>query len=202
MSSIKLSAQKVKDASSLKKIAEAWKECAVNRGMVFYSSDNVTSVKDQLAGVGIDIDAFISSNDKYATRPDQSWMDVNNFMILQDVIWSYCFMIALPASVPLDTTPFAFTRGLNKNGLWDEKAGLYGSKGGYVVYCDGHIVWFDGSRPAKFLKWDKSGYSNDIRQAIPSSTWITCAHDFNQVRAEYWGENAKAIISAAGTGGS
>jgi hypothetical protein len=32
MSSIKLSAQKIKDVSNLQKIAEAWRECVINRG--------------------------------------------------------------------------------------------------------------------------------------------------------------------------
>jgi hypothetical protein len=39
MSAIKLSAQKVKDQSNLQKIAEAWKECAVNRGWEIDSFD-------------------------------------------------------------------------------------------------------------------------------------------------------------------
>ncbi|MDR0740496.1 MAG: hypothetical protein LBF34_02180 [Puniceicoccales bacterium] len=71
----------------------------------------------------------------------------------------------------------------------------------WSFYADGHTVWFDGGKPARFLKWDQSGYTSDIREAISSDAWITCVHDFNQVRAEYWGENAKAIISSAGKGG-
>jgi prepilin-type processing-associated H-X9-DG protein len=110
-------------------------------------------------------------------------------------------ILNLPSHVPLNTTPLGFTRGLNKNGKWDEPSGLYGSKGGYVVYADGHVTWFEGDKPAKFLKWDQSGYTSDIRQTVPSSTWITCTNDINKVKAAYKGENALAIICHAGTGG-
>jgi prepilin-type processing-associated H-X9-DG protein len=81
--------------------------------------------------------------------------------------------------VPLDITPLAFTRGLKTDGTWDETAGLYGSKGGYVVFCDGHVTWYDGSKPAKFLKWDKSGYTSDIREVMRGigleGLYISCA---------------------------
>jgi prepilin-type processing-associated H-X9-DG protein len=177
MGAINLSAQKLRDASSLKTIAAAWKECVINRGRVIVPYENVTSFRDQLAETEdkalVDPYIYISSNDKYATEPDIHWASIDNLMIVQDCIFSYCFVTGLPASVPLATTPLGFTRGLNKNGLWDEKAGLYGSKGGYVVYCDGHVTWFDGSRPAKFLKWDQLGYTSDIRETVPTGAIIT-----------------------------
>jgi hypothetical protein len=76
----------------------------------------------------------------------------------------------------MDTTPLAFTRGLKPDGTWDEKYGVYGNKGGYVVYCDGHTTWFDGSKPAKFLKWDRSGYTNNIFETIPNTATIGCGN--------------------------
>ncbi|MDR2813017.1 MAG: hypothetical protein LBB05_04530, partial [Puniceicoccales bacterium] len=100
---------------------------------------------------------------------------------------------------PLETTPFGFTRGLREDGKWDEKAGLYGSKGGYVIYCDGHVTWFDGSKPAKFLKWDQSGYTNDIREAVPSSSWITCGNP--GTKTNYKSDGKLVILYHAGTGG-
>jgi hypothetical protein len=111
-------------------------------------------------------------------------------------------MCNLSGNVPLDTTPLAFTRGLNRNGLWDEKAGLYGLKGGYAVYCNGHIICFDGSKPARFLKWDKTGYTSDIRQTIPTGTIISCTHAKPMLNVAYSGENALAIIHTTGTGGN
>jgi hypothetical protein len=213
MSSIKLSAQKVKDVSNLQKIAEAWRECVINRGWTFGEGDGgdfwaLESV-ERLAGVDKssvsdmvlnDPYVWISSGDKYASKiikdticrfdsgtgkvvityPDlrnSCFSNVSNSFFSGYFVLSYCFIAHGPISnVPLDTTPLAFTRGLCSDGTWDEQAGLYGSKGGYVVYCDGHVVWFDGSKPAKFLKWDQSGYTSDIHYAVPLKSEITCGH--------------------------
>jgi prepilin-type processing-associated H-X9-DG protein len=61
---------------------------------------------------------------------------------------------------------------LKTNGKWHSKYGLYGDKGGYVAFWDGHVTWYDGSKPAQFLKWDQSGYTNNIQEAVPTSAFI------------------------------
>jgi prepilin-type processing-associated H-X9-DG protein len=111
---------------------------------------------------------------------------------------SYCFVANLPSYAPLDTTPLAFTRGLREDGKWDEKAGLYGSKGCYVLYCDGHETWFDGDKSARFLKWDQSGYTSDIRETVPSNTFITCGN--GNVKTNYTSDGKLVILRHAGTG--
>jgi type II secretory pathway pseudopilin PulG len=233
MSAIKVSAQKVRDVSNLKKIAEAWRECVINRGREIDSCDwigrpgYVSLVMERLAGCDAsnsgpsdmilnDPYVYISSGDKYAakitkdviclfdgTRVHESggwYTGVSNFMSNGNFFIGYCLISGLSGNVPLNTTPFAFTRGLCADGTWDEKAGLYGSKGGYVVYCDGHTIWFDGSKPAKFLKWDQLGYTNDIRGAIPSHAWITCGNP--GINTNYRNSNNQLVIlSSAGTGG-
>ncbi|MDR1591127.1 MAG: hypothetical protein LBR92_04020 [Puniceicoccales bacterium] len=115
---------------------------------------------------------------------------VNNSLFDAIYVLSYCFIAFGPVSnIPLNTTPLAFTRGLCTDGKWDEKAGLYGSKGGYVVYCDGHVTWFDGNNPARFLKWNQSGYTSDIRYAVPTNAEMTCSSG-----NVYKGDNEKLII--------
>jgi prepilin-type N-terminal cleavage/methylation domain-containing protein len=228
MSSIKLSAQKVKDVSHLQKIAEAWRECAINRGFNMAVPNNaMTTFVERLAGIDRtsasdmvlnDANLYISPGDKYAsklrhevvTRFDgnmvsytDAFIPALNFMHsgpYNGQRISYCLIANLPSTAPLDTTPFGFTRGLRIDGKWDEKAGLYGSKGGYVVYCDGHVVWFDGSRPAKFLKWDKSGYTSDIRYAVPNAAWITCGNE--GTKTDYTSDGQLVLLYHAGTGGS
>jgi Tfp pilus assembly major pilin PilA len=233
MSSIKLSAQKVKDVSNLKAIAAAWRECAINRGWTFGQSDGgdfwVMESIEQLAGkdrnsasdiVFNDPYIWISPGDKHASKivkdticyfdsnegkivaVGNRWSgglpfsNVNNSLFEGDYVLSYCFIAYGPNSnVPLETTPLAFTRGLCTDGTWDEQAGLYGSKGGYVVFCDGHITWFDGSRPAKFLRWDQSGYTSDIRYAVPLNSEITYGHS-----DIYKGNNTKLITWDYGKG--
>jgi hypothetical protein len=158
---------------------------------------------------------YVSPGDKYASKVMKEalsfmsggtlcfvggwWGATNNFMVSDDCFFSYCLITGLPAYVPLDTTPLGFTRGLREDGKWDEKAGLYGSKGGYVVYCDGHTVWFDGNKPAKFLKWDQSGYTSDIRNAVPSSAFITCGNV--GTKTDYTSDGQLVILYHAGTGG-
>ncbi|MDR2371705.1 MAG: type II secretion system GspH family protein [Puniceicoccales bacterium] len=149
---------------------------------------------------------WISTGDKYARKiatesicrfdpgsgkvvANSGWYVGVNNDLFSGASFSYCFIAHGPISnVPLETTPLAFTRGLCTDGTWDEKAGLYGSKGGYVVFCDGHVTWFDGSRPARFLKWDQSGYTSDIREAVPFNSEITCGH-----QGMYEGNNTKLI---------
>jgi hypothetical protein len=158
MSSIKLSAQKVKDVSNLQKIAEAWRECAINRGWTFGTGEiDMTPFVEQLAGRGRtstsdmvlnDVNVYISPGDKYAskrryeilTRLDggtitctDTFEDTSSLMNSSSPNSkriSYCLVANLPSFVPLDTTPFAFTRGLREDGKWDGLYGLYGSKGG------------------------------------------------------------------------
>ncbi|MDR2200903.1 MAG: prepilin-type N-terminal cleavage/methylation domain-containing protein [Puniceicoccales bacterium] len=165
---------------------------------------------------------YISPGDKYASKVEKeaicymgnngtiepytdpyTFERIQNFMIdpgsSYGALFSYCLISVLPANVPLDTTPFGFTRGLKVNGKWDEKAGLYGSSGGYVIYCDGHVVWFDGSKPAKFLKWDKSGYTNNIRQAVPNNVLLSCSGDGGYCESD---DGIEVIISDSGTGES
>ncbi|MDR1590579.1 MAG: prepilin-type N-terminal cleavage/methylation domain-containing protein [Puniceicoccales bacterium] len=231
MSAIKLSAQKVKDQSNLQKIAEAWRECVINRGWVIDGKEpggeqRISVFADQLGGRGKtsasdivlnDPYVYVSPGDKYASKivresvsqfvdGEVTWTGlcsgegiVTNFMIYDGYILSYCLVMNLPAYAPLNTTPFGFTRGLREDGKWDEKAGLYGSKGGYVVFCDGHISWFDGSKPAKFLKWNGQGYTNDIREAVPNSAFITCGND--GVETDYRSDGQLVILYHDGTGG-
>jgi hypothetical protein len=92
---------------------------------------------------------WISTGDKYASKVQNEviskmvgtsiqwanpWSGVSNFMVSGGHLFSYCFVCKLSSNIPLDTTPLWFSRGLTKQGLWDEKSGLYGSKGGYVVF--------------------------------------------------------------------
>ena len=111
---------------------------------------------------------------------------------------SYCTISGLYASVPPTTTPIGFTRGLMTNGKWHSKYGLYGSEGGYVVFADGHVRWFDGKRAARFLKWDQSGYTSDIREAVPNNTFISSGFF---MRTDIQEDGALLIIFHFGTGG-
>jgi len=85
--------------------------------------------------------------------------------------FSFCVILGLEGNVP-DNTPIAFTRGLKSNGLWDDEIGVYGSSGGYIAFANGSVKWFDGKRAIRLLKWDQSGHTSDIREALPNSAYI------------------------------
>ncbi|MDR2372419.1 MAG: type II secretion system GspH family protein [Puniceicoccales bacterium] len=168
-----------------------------------------------------DPNVYISPNDKYASKVLKEYIvrgvgmsegceikectqwSISSATDLKSVnppwqaIFSYCTIGNLDGSVPLATTPLAFTRGLKSDGTWDEKYGLYGSKGGYVVFCDGHITWFDGSKPTKFLHWNGEEYTTDIRKAVPNVAKIGNGGVIGTVGAQY----SNLIIWGNGTGG-
>jgi prepilin-type processing-associated H-X9-DG protein len=234
MSSIKLSAKKLKDVSNLQAIAKGWKTYTVdnNFGIIPYR-DIYTSFGfvHCLSGGGLDHSGwqgqercilndpyvYISSGDKYAAKVVGEAIsgpggDANAYLepyvrIKNDITprmgtipLSYCLISGLSASVPLATTPVAFTRGLKANGKWHSKYGLYGDKGGYIVFCDGHVTWFDGSRSAKFLHWNGQEYTTDIRNAIPNSAFISSGSEMNSTITD-GNDDSLLLINHAGTGG-
>jgi type II secretory pathway pseudopilin PulG len=169
--------------------------CILNDSYVYVSpGDRYASkvLKEAISSPAGNADAYL-----------ESYVRVKNDITISGdaVPLSYCLISGLSASVPLATTPLGFTRGLRKDGKWDERVGLYGSKGGYVVFCDGHTTWLDGSKPARFLKWDRSGYTSDIREAVPSSAFISCGNE--TVKSDYKSDGSDeklVILHHAGTG--
>jgi prepilin-type processing-associated H-X9-DG protein len=177
-------------------VERGWQTTGATNGTIY-----VTYFIEQLAGAGKtslgdilfnDPYVVISSADKYACKIVNKSIcvfkngQVNKagaygvgpsnipFIKRSTYMISFCFVVNLPKDVPLDTTPLGCTRGLRADGKWDETSGIYGSKGGHILFADGHVKWFDGDKPVMFLKWDQSGYTTDIRKAIPPGTWITC----------------------------
>jgi prepilin-type processing-associated H-X9-DG protein len=180
--------------------------------MIQLACKNASNISDMVLN---DPYVYISTGDKYASPVKREslcmildngvvgfWSipKVTNIIASGTGIISYCFVMGLPAHVPLATTPLGFTRGLREDGKWDEKVGLYGNKGGYVVYCDGHVTWFDGSKPAKFLHWNGQKYTPNIRETVPNSAWITCGHE--GMETNYMSDGSLVILYHAGLGGN
>jgi hypothetical protein len=145
---------------------------------------------------------WISPGDKYASKIVKEaicWFDPGQRKVVGGTPWgggmpfgsiggnlfsdhfliSYCFIAYGPISnVPLETTPLAFTRGLcTDRYLGTKKPDSIAVKAVTWSFVMGHVTWFDGSRPAKFLKWDQSGYTSDIRYAVSLNSEITCGHE-------------------------
>lgn len=47
----------------------------------------------------------------------------------------------IPINASPSTTPIAWTRGLQSNGLWASN-GAYAEKGGFIAFLDGHVKWY------------------------------------------------------------
>lgn len=77
------------------------------------------------------------------------------------------------------------------------------SEGDYVVFVDGHVKWFDGKRAARFLKWDQTGYTNDIREAIPNGSWISIGWvSEGNFSGDIQNSNPKLFMYDSGRGGA
>lgn len=207
-SETKTSANKLHDMANLKNYAAAWTEYVVTKNYGALgdpSTDSAKEIVEILAGLRKDnsTDTFhqdlsivnqpqnyISKKDSHASKILQPIIASNinnqnnmNAFGKENIMFSYCILFGKITNCNnLDSFPLAFTRGLRTDGTWDSTYGLYGSKGGYIIFGDGHISWFDNSN-TKFLKYDKSGYSTNILDAIPKTAKFSCIDNNNSTVA-------------------
>jgi len=80
---------------------------------------------------------------------------------------SFEFVGGLKMSDPA-TTPIAFTRGLNAQGMWDNDRGAYHGAGGHIVFLGGNVQYYQSIDNR--LVNTAGRPTNDIREAIPSPT--------------------------------
>ncbi|MDR2812356.1 MAG: prepilin-type N-terminal cleavage/methylation domain-containing protein [Puniceicoccales bacterium] len=79
--------------------------------------------------------------------------------------FSVNIIIGLSDSCQPNTTPIAYTRGLQSNGTWSMD-GVFGAKGGFIAFLDGKVKWFDDVQN-KLMKADMTGMTNNLKDAIP-----------------------------------
>ncbi|MDE6576117.1 MAG: prepilin-type N-terminal cleavage/methylation domain-containing protein [Opitutales bacterium] len=79
--------------------------------------------------------------------------------------FSVNLVVGLDESCP-ETTPIAYTRGLNSNGLWDKETDVFAGKGGFVAFLDGHVKWYPDLQN-RLLKNNRSGTTGNLQEAIP-----------------------------------
>jgi prepilin-type N-terminal cleavage/methylation domain-containing protein len=85
--------------------------------------------------------------------------------------FSVNIIIGLADSCQPNTTPIAYTRGLQTNGTWLDTTGVFGKKGGFIAFLDGKVKWFDNVQN-KLMKADMTGTTSDLRDTIPSDAKI------------------------------
>ena len=220
-SGTKTSANKLHDMANLRQYAAAWSEFVVTRNygtLGNISTDSAKEVSEILAGLRTensivkfypelsiinDPKVYISQKDVYASQIKNPIIasnieDNKNMNAFGDgnIMFSYCILFGQITNLNnLNTLPIAFTRGLRTDGTWDATYGLYGSTGGYIIFGDGHISWFDNSN-TKFLKYDQSGYSVNILDAIPKTAKFSCV---NAENSDISSADSKIIFNNIGT---
>ncbi|MDR2200489.1 MAG: type II secretion system GspH family protein [Puniceicoccales bacterium] len=78
-------------------------------------------------------------------------------------------IVGLSESCPENTTPIAYTRGL-EGSFWNGDA-VFGAKGGYIAFLDGQVKWF-ADISGKLMKADMTAVASNIMDAIPSGARI------------------------------
>jgi type II secretory pathway pseudopilin PulG len=84
---------------------------------------------------------------------------------LEEKTPSFEFVGGLKMSDPA-TTPIAFTRGLNAEGVWDDSRGAYRSAGGHIIFLGGNVQYYQSIEHRLVNTAGKP--TNDIREAIPA----------------------------------
>jgi len=185
---VRETAQRTVDASNLREIGKA---------AMIYAADNEDRLPDPLAAaaqqnvqassnyfrwIGLlgragslnDAGFYFSRNDPLydGTSPaivmdpdDASRRQVT--AALQQKTPSFEFVGGLKMSDPA-TTPIAFTRGLNAQGVWDRDRGVYRQEGGHIVFLGGNVQFYQSIDGRLVNTQGKP--TNDIRETIPAPT--------------------------------
>jgi len=185
---VRETAQRTVDASNLREIGKA---------AMIYAADNNDRLPDPLAAIaqqnvqassnyfrwiGLlghagalnDASFYFSKNDPlYDGTSPATVMDPDDASrrqvaaALQQKTPSFEFVGGLKMSDPA-TTPIAFTRGLNAQGVWDRDRGVYRQEGGHIVFLGGNVQFYQSIDGRLVNTQGKP--TNDIRETIPTPT--------------------------------
>ena len=183
---VRETAQRTVDASNLREIGKA---------AMIYAADNEDRLPDPLAAaaqqnvqassnyfrwIGLlgragslnDAGFYFSRNDPlYDGTSPATVMDPDDASrrqvtaALQQKTPSFEFVGGLKMSDPA-TTPIAFTRGLNAQGVWDRDRGVYRQEGGHIVFLGGNVQFYQSIDGRLVNTQGKP--TNDIRETIPA----------------------------------
>ena len=81
----------------------------------------------------------------------------------------------ITGEVNVDTTPVAFSRGLQSNGTWSS-SGIYGDTGGFVAFLNGTVKWYENltstTTTGKLSKFNSNSGTVNIKEALPTGAVI------------------------------
>ena len=174
-------AQRAKAASNLRQVALAYigYTYGSSEGAPVASTDNVHDIILTLAK-----DGHINSPEIYIFHDDpavKSYMATSGKKIPK-TIWnaststensdfkdfpiSVAIVSGLNSNAPADTTPIAYTRGLQTTGTW-ASSGVYRTDGGYIAFLDGHVQFYENVNN-ELIKFSDGSTTSNINEAINS----------------------------------
>lgn len=66
-----------------------------------------------------------------------------------------------------DSTPLAWTRGLQSNGKWSKAIGTYGDWGGFVYFVGNNVEKYEGGIKGRLVKFGTNEPTSNILEALP-----------------------------------
>ncbi len=84
--------------------------------------------------------------------------------------FSITLVAGMAADAPAQTTPLAWTRGLQPDGTWSFDSPFYG-EGGYILFRDGHVEFFETVEGA-LVDYQSKEATSDIAKALPPGAKI------------------------------
>ena len=164
--------QVAKDIHNLRQIALSYLSCAQDMN-VFRELNNTSSFQKWavvLANNGgiNDPNCYVCTQDMQ--RIPKRIVGAHQDMLadFKDLQLSWVVIRGIPTSVPLETTPLLYSRGLNADtGEWEEDS-LYGKQGGLVAYMDGHVEFYKNLKD-QLIHFKKGTVVSNIKDAVPKN---------------------------------
>ncbi|MDR0740091.1 MAG: type II secretion system GspH family protein [Puniceicoccales bacterium] len=173
----------------LKKIADAYLMYREDKGS-FVQSDGISPINTikefalTLAREGLlnDPNSYVFASDALAQSVNKAKRNtiVHGDGVTETDCWtsdshadgfSVNIIVDLPDSCQPNTTPIAYTRGLETNGRWSDTRGVFRKKGGFIAFLDGKVKWFDNVEN-KLMRADITNTTSNLRDTIPSDARI------------------------------
>lgn len=93
--------------------------------------------------------------------------------VFQQTPLSLTFIVGISPTAAADTTPLAYSRGLDPDkGVWKsasgEDGGVYGTDGGFILFLDGHVEFFStlNDEHHQLVDFVSGESTSDIRKAV------------------------------------
>lgn len=178
---ILINARKSKAQAAMTAIASAYMNIYQQKGYIpnitsgeklaeFFASNNELNNANMFVFPGDGLAAKVKRESIFPTEIDTSaWTTDGEF--------SVCLIGNIVDEVNADTTPVAFSRGLQSDGSWSN-ASIYGNHGGFIAFLNGTVKWYNNLKSnnanlsGKLSQYNSNKSTSNIKEALPPSAVI------------------------------